>query len=209
MGGFKAGDNFSEYWGLSQKLFCPAFSFLTILTISQNVKTDFGFKRPEKDPKMILRRNWEKPFQVDEVLSKNSADALLDEKVSIIASKPKEITNLVLCLLSISTSVSKIIVITSNILKSYCCLFQTPGPMTELNFWAAQCVNLESLYIRCTKGCLSIWKTVILSETSSMLCRCKMDDPINHNKKTASLSGTNGVYFVKLWDCLIWLQHDP
>ena len=38
---------------------------------------------------------------------------------------------------------------------------------------------------------------------------CKMDGPINHNKKTASLSGTNGVFFVKLWDCLIWLQHDP
>ena len=23
---------------------------------------------------------------------------------------------------------------------------QTPGPMTELNFWAAQCINLESLF---------------------------------------------------------------
>ena len=28
----------------------------------------------------------------------------------------------------------------------YFCIQQTPGPMTELNFWAAQCINLESLF---------------------------------------------------------------
>ena len=41
-------------------------------------------------------------YQVDEVLSKDSAESLADDK--------------------------------------------TPGPMTELNFWAAQCINLESLF---------------------------------------------------------------
>ena len=48
------------------------------------------------------------------MLSKNSADALLDDKVSIFAIRQKEITNLILCLLSISTSVAKIIVNSSS-----------------------------------------------------------------------------------------------
>ena len=50
------------------------------------------FKGPKRSTKGIRsifeERNY---FKVDEVLSKNSADALLDDKVSIVASKNEQI----------------------------------------------------------------------------------------------------------------------